>query len=170
MDICIVTSYLVDKLAKIKGKKAFQKLIYLSKAVGVPVDGNYKMYYYGPYSEQVADALEHCVCSNILAKDESSYNYYAGKKQKEFLEKNKSDLDKIKERLDFVIEEFGDCDPMELEILSTTHFIFNNMKYLYNTTEKSKIIDEVTRIKYPKFNISEIENSYNKLLNIGLLS
>ncbi len=170
MDASIVTSYLIENLQVIRGKKAFQKLIYLSKAVGIPLDESYKMYYYGPYSEQVADELELFLTADILQKDIGTYNLVPGKRQKDILNINKESIDRYKEKLDLVVKDFGNCDPMELEIISTTHFIYNSMKYLYCISEKSEIIEEVKKVKYPKFSETQIDNSYNRLSKMGLLA
>ncbi len=170
MNIYSVTSYLVESMGKIRGKKAFQKLIYFSKAMGVPLTESYKMYYYGPYSEQVADELEACVGLGILDKDDESFNFISGEKSKETLEQYSDSINEYKDRLNKVVEYFGGCDPMTLEILATTHFIYNNMKHLYDITDKENIIKEVEQVKYPKFSKDEILSAYKKLESIELLT
>lgn len=169
MNILAVTSYLIDQLGRIKGKKAFQKLIYLSKAVGIPLEVNYKMYYYGPYSEQVSDELEECINCNIL-KEEGAYNFISSDKCQETLILNNDQITIHKEKLEFIVNKFGCYDPMELEILATTHFVYNNMKYLHGEERKEIIVEEVKKVKYPKFSCERIEDAYNTLKSYSLIS
>lgn len=68
-----------------------------------------------------------------------------GKRHKDILQDNKESVDSYKDKLDILIKDFGNCDPMELEIIATTHFIYNNMKYLYRISEKSVIIEEIKK-------------------------
>ena len=170
MDIYTLTSYLAENLEFIKGKKAYQKLVYFSKAIGIPLNESYKLYYYGPYSQQVADELEECLNYGILDKSEEAFYFNAGIKSKEVLEKNKKDIYAYKERLEKIIKTFGECDPMELEILATVHFIYNNMNFIYGMNDRKVIIEEVKKIKSPKFSDTEIQDAYKKLLKNGYLN
>ena len=43
---------------EIHGRIPLQKLIYFCKAYGTAIDANYRLYIYGPYSQQVAASLQ----------------------------------------------------------------------------------------------------------------
>lgn len=170
MNIQTLTAFLVDNLGNIRGKKAYQKLVYLSKAMGIPVTETYKMYYYGPYSEQVANSLDECINTGILSNENESVYFKPGKHYKEVLDRDKESIKLYNDKLLRVVDLFGNCDPMDLEILSTTHFVYNNMKYLYDVTNKEQIIEEVKKAKFPKFSLTEINEAYEKLEKYKLLS
>lgn len=170
MNASIVTAYLIDSLKVIKGRKAYQKLIYLTKAVGVPLDGSYRMYYYGPYSDEIAKELDYSLSRGILRDQSDSYYFISGNEAKSIVEENQELINKYKGKLDKVINSFGKFEPMQLEIIATTHFIYNNLKHLYNITDKSVILDEVKKAKFPKFNEEQIEEAYNILVKEGLIA
>jgi len=170
MNTSIVTAYIVESLGKIKGRKAYQKLIYLTKAVGVPLDGSYRMYYYGPYSDEIAKELDYMLSNDILREISDSYCFMPGNNAKTVIEENYEFIKKYKNKLDKIIKRFGEYEPMKLEIIATTHFIYNNFKYLYNETDKQTIINEVKKAKFPKFDEKQIEEAYNILVNEGLIN
>ena len=169
MNTSIVTAYLIDSLGVIKSRKAYQKLIYLTKALGVPLEGSYKMYYYGPYSDEIAKELDYMLFRDIIRVQNDSYCFISGSKAKSIVEENQEFIKKYQSELDKVINSFGKLEPMQLEIIATTHFIYNNLKHLYNITDKSIIIDKVKKAKSPKFSEEQIIEAYDFLKKEGLI-
>ena len=169
MNTSIVTAYLIESLGVIKGRKAYQKLIYLTKALGVPLEGSYRMYYYGPYSDEIAKELDYMLSRDILRDQSNSYCFISGGKAKSIVEENQKFINKYKSKLDKIINSFGTLEPMQLEIIATTHFIYNNFKHLYNITDKCTIIDKVKKAKSPKFNEEQIVEAYDFLEKEGLI-
>ena len=169
MNTSIVTAYLIDSLGVIKSRKAYQKLIYLTKALGVPLEGSYKMYYYGPHSDEVAKELDYMLSRDIIRDQSDSNCFISGGKAKSIVEENQEFIKKYQSELDKVINSFGKLEPMQLEIIATTHFIYNNLKHLYNITDKSIIIDKVKKAKSPKFSEEQIIEAYDFLKKEGLI-
>lgn len=169
MNTCIVTAYLVDSLGIIEGRKSYQKLLYLAKALGIPIDGSYVMYYYGPHSKEVDHKLEYMLFRGILKEQNSTKYFVPGDKTKSIIEENHEFINKYKDTLDRVIHNFGKLEPLQLELITTTHFLYSNLKHLYNKTDKHSILNEVRKTKSPKFNEEQIEAAYNILVTKDLI-
>jgi len=56
----------------IHGRKRLQKVIFFLKQAGCPLDADYTLHHYGPYSRDVAEACDELVGAGILAEEASS--------------------------------------------------------------------------------------------------
>jgi uncharacterized protein YwgA len=165
----VFAAFLIDILEEIKGKKAFQKLVYFGQVLGVPLNHSYKMYYYGPYSETVAEELTLALNNGIIAKNGAFSFIYGDNLEKVLNDGYDQIADNIK-NLEKLIELFGDMSPYDLELYATTHFIDKSQKYLYNNHDKDSIIDIVQKVKGDKFTKNQIDSAYNTLVKWNLLS
>ena len=57
---------LVAMAGKLESRKRLQKMIYLLKAAGCPIDAEYGLHLYGPYSQDVACLVDDMVSAGIL--------------------------------------------------------------------------------------------------------
>ena len=57
-------AYLVN--TKMSAEKALQKLVYFCSEAGVPMHARYRMYIYGPYSNEVAEELAEAITKEIV--------------------------------------------------------------------------------------------------------
>ncbi|MDD3364772.1 MAG: hypothetical protein PHZ03_07320 [Syntrophomonas sp.] len=171
MDIKTYAAYLINSLGQVRGKKAFQKLVYLAKAEGVPLNYSYKMHFYGPYSENIAERLEEIYKEDVidLAPD-SSFIFTKGTKTELVLHESKEEIDTYKNQLDKVIQYFGEMSPKELEIYATAHFVWKAQLVFNQPTDKNTVIDGIKKAKYPKFSVEEIEKAYNDLFTWNLIN
>lgn len=158
-------AFLVDSLGQIKGKKAFQKLVYLAKAHGIPIKHAYKMHYYGPYSESLAEDFEEIYRMDIVdLVPGSSYIYQKGSQTEKVLREGRDEIRQFKPILDLIIQRFGNMTPRDLEIYATAHFIWKIQRIFNRPTDKQSLIEEIKKAKYPKFSLEEIENALNNLI------
>lgn len=149
----------------IHGRVQLQKLIYFCKAAGASVDANYRLYVYGPYSQQVADSLQDGVIEEIfqesngrIEKGENFVEYYESLSEQNLLEGKQGQI------VNSVLTRFRDMPVRELEILATTFFIARQQKTLFGSTNQQSVLEKVRKAKSSRFSEEEIEHSYEQML------
>jgi uncharacterized protein YwgA len=65
-NIDIVVAYMICKQKKIYGKVALQKILYFIKESGVPIEADYFMHIFGPFSLDVASRYHIFIAKGIL--------------------------------------------------------------------------------------------------------
>lgn len=165
MDFRLFAGCLVDKLGEVKGKKAFQKLVYFAQVLGIPLGQAYNMHYYGPYSQGVADKMNELIKQGFLINTPGTYSYSLSKDTSG----QETIPDKYSAQFEELIKKFGHMSPRQLEIYATAHFIDFKFKNLNGVSDKQQIIDEIKKAKSPKFNDNEILQAYNSLEEWDLL-
>ena len=63
---------LTDWAGTIEGRKCMQKVVFLMKCTGCPIDADFSLHYYGPYSAEVAQATDVLVQLGLLSETQSS--------------------------------------------------------------------------------------------------
>lgn len=163
-------AFLVNSLGQIRGKKAFQKYVYLAKAYGIPIKHSYKMHYYGPYSDTLAEDFDEIYLEDVIDKAPGSdYIYTGATKTREALDEGQEEIKKYQTKLKNLLSKFGKMSPKELEIYATTHFVWRIQGILNRPTDRDSVIRETKKAKYPKFSIPEIEQAYDNLVEWGLI-
>ncbi len=154
---------LVDKSGgEISGRVRLQKLIYFCKALGADINPNYKLYVYGPFSQQVADTLQDCVVEDILV--EKNRLIQRGIEFGNYLE---SDTDTKDLSMKILEDVLALCKPLttrQLEIDATTFFIDRQQKILFRCEDRDVVIEKVNRAKGNRFTMEEIEESYQRVV------
>ncbi|PKM77181.1 MAG: hypothetical protein CVU90_08495 [Firmicutes bacterium HGW-Firmicutes-15] len=168
MEVKAFVAFWTDVMGSIRGKKAIQKLVYFSKVLGIPFDNSYKMHYFGPYSETVAQEILDAEKADII-NCTGSYVYYPGSQAESIRSQYHSMISDNIDLLSKLIELFGDMSPSKLELYATTHYVDNIQKHLYNNYDKEEIVQAVKNLKGTKFEIIEIQQAYNDLEDWGLL-
>lgn len=69
-----MTRYQLGKIVSWAGvlhnRKRVQKVVHLLQAAGCPIAADYRLHYYGPYSDDVASLLNRLVQERLLVEDE----------------------------------------------------------------------------------------------------
>lgn len=150
------------------GKKMVQKLVYLVERKGLDLDMDYSIHFYGPYSSDLDQYMHALEANNVLTIDTSGLTH-----KLRFLKKPRTNPLSETENgiLNDVISLFANKSALELEVLTTTDYVTNNM-LSEDDRSKSAIIKLVKKIKGSKFSDNQIENciqvlSKNGLINIG---
>ncbi|MFI2858823.1 hypothetical protein ACH6EH_17090 [Paenibacillus sp. JSM ZJ436] len=170
MSLQAIVSYLARKKETIQGKKAFQKFMYFIDAKGVPTQLSFRIYHFGPYSSDLdyqTDNLE-LEGSITISKSGEKFVIQPGDKYEEILIREEAFISQHSHIINSVIELLPD-EPKVLELWSTTHFVANSMFKMYQTFDKTKVIDEVKKIKQDKFSLEQIDAAYDKLFELGFL-
>ena len=133
---------LEEKGGEIHGRVQLQKIVYFCKALGVNVNASYKLYIYGPYSQQVANALQDCVADDILV--ESNGIIKKGIECDDYLgalSGSGNDLsDRSQEIVRDVLQICNQMNTKELEITATTFFIDRQQKALFGKDDRNAVI------------------------------
>ena len=146
MELKLAVAY-VAAHAKIRGKKALQKLVYFLQETGIPMGCSFRMHLYGPYSNEVAQEYVEFVATEILKEVPHSHSFEQGTNCQIFLSEHHEKVEPHKEKLNRIIKVLGKLSPMELEMYATTHFIASALYETYGISESEKIINEVRQAK-----------------------
>lgn len=142
------------------GKTAMMKsMFFLQTIYNVPLDYQFEIYTYGPYSSEVMEELDFARQLGMI--DIKWTNYPNGLHGYSILA-SYDDLVKTNydNEIDKVISAFGSKTARELELLSTVLFVDRAHSTNKWNTEKTSICAEVQEIK-PRFSMHEIEHGYD---------
>ena len=157
-----VIRHIVDKLKDV-GKIRIQKLVYFLQYIfNVPLGYDYKMHYYGPYSDELNDDLIFMDLNKHVEveADPSGYGYHIIPGS-EVVTTIDEIIKKYSNQMDQCLESFVNFSPHKLEILSTLHFV----KHIAGVSDEDKVIEKTAMLK-PLFPKSLIEEAYSELKEI----
>jgi|GEM_PF-423896 len=175
-----IVAYIVKKWSELSkvplGRTIIQKICYFIKSIGVPLDYDFDMYHYGPYSQDlyyriddmVADKVvtdkKTCNTANISNLKTNSSKYILGDNADELLELYYKDVNKHTATIDSVIKVFSGFSPTQLELLSTIHYFHVTLSSFYNKpANKGEVIIKVKEAKGDKFEDNLISRAYDAL-------
>ena len=152
------------------GKTKIQKITYfLQKSVGVSLKYPFRMHYYGPYSDELDNALSWANALGYvdIKPDLHGFGYHVMSAQDgDIAWESEYDISQAHDiqKIDRVIDILGDLETYELELYATIHLIGGPGTYL----PKKEAIATVKRLK-PKFSEEMISSAYMALKNTSLI-
>ncbi len=167
MDLRMFAAFWIDIMDEIPGKKAFQKLVYFGQVLGIPFKQSYKMHFYGPYSDSVALQISLAEAENII--NYQGYKFVAGSETERLTDEGREEIRPYLDKLELLMERFGDMTPSQLELYATTHYIDNQQKRLYNNYNRNHIINKILEVKGTKFTPEQVKEAYLKLQDWAML-
>ena len=161
IDRIYVITRIVQKSPKI-GKTAIMKCLYLVQTLkNVPLDYDFEIYTYGPYSSSVMDEIDCArqmglinVSGMIYPSGQFGYSIECSEQGKGALEKSKMVVE-YASAIDEVTLEFGSKTATELELLSTILFVYKTC----DDKSETNVCAIVQGIK-PKFSLEEIREKF----------
>lgn len=142
---------------RIDGRKKLQKMIYIAKVLGYPFKEDYTLYFYGPYSEELAGELQRMKELNILHEREldSFYIITLTENGKEFLDYFQSNIERDIEtekfdRMKILFKKLNFYTSGDLEIIATLFYFYQIGYDDFDELQKA-----VKRVK-PRFSSSQI--------------
>lgn len=167
MNAQVLIARMLDQMERgIHGRVQLQKLIYFCKVYGIDVDVNYRLYVYGPYSQQVADSLQEGVMEDIF--HESKGLISKGLEFQNYLAQLPPEDATFSPQFADVLNTFQSMSIEQLEILATTYFIHQQQLALFGAADKTVVLDKVRRAKSSRFTEDQIINSYSTMEKICL--
>lgn len=170
MRLAGMSAYLANEMGEIPGKKAFQKLFYFLTVAGVPTGLNYEIYHYGPYSSQLdyaMDNLENLGAIDVI-EDGAKYRICPGSAADTWMRESQELVTQYHDQFDLVLQKLP-RSPLELELLSTTHFMADVLRSVYGDESEEKIIQEVVKVKKDKFPSGRIQQAIATLKELALI-
>lgn len=124
---------LISSVASVDGRKRLQKVVCLLQYAGCDLGARFRLHYYGPYSDDVAEATNFLTQAGVLDEEEHSqplgsrYSYQVSGKGKELLEQFRDTADARKAELllpDYfaLFSHLNQADLWLLELASTMAF------------------------------------------------
>lgn len=109
---------------KIDGKKRLQKIVHLMKESGAKVNADYRILHYGPFSNEVADAVDELstygpIQESMDKVNVGSYDTYLYVYK---LEGEQDDLPVLGSEQEELVEKLNNCSTTVLEVTSTISF------------------------------------------------
>jgi len=139
------------------GKKQLQKLIYLVQAKGVDLGYEYGIHFYGPFSEDLSrDLMSLCVFGEVDFTNVNNTHEIVPSITPVEMSLNEDDIKVVKN----IIYDYRSKTPYDLELLTTTHFIAENLG-----GTKSDILTGVKKIKGDKYRDSSIIEAIDLVRN-----
>jgi uncharacterized protein YwgA len=173
-----LNAYILRQLGKERryyGKIVIQKIAYfLQEAKNVDFGYRFVFYHYGPYSEELSRDIQLMQLNNLIISsiDPMGMGYDINLIEDEasqYIDKSKKIVEKYESKINKVLNDFAKLDPAQLELYATIHFVYNDLKKKQNGKRLRNMIFNIVKKMKPKFSPAKIENSYNKLLNMGYL-
>ena len=149
------------------GKIELQKILYFTQTeIGAPLEYRFRMYHYGPFSEDLEDDITYMKIIGHLdvQLDSSGFEYHVRPASDleiewdEYLYKYKSDMTAT-------IDKLGRLETLELELWATIHFV----QQLLKEPTREKVIYNVSRLK-PRFTEDHIGAAYDQLVESNLMA
>jgi len=144
------------------GKKKFQKLVYLVENVGnVNLGFSYKIHFFGPYSDKLDDTLTNLQGKGLIYYDYKEQSHLICLHEiEDYDDFYEADLDEHElKKIEEIFSIYGGNTPNQLELLTTTHFAFENLKDKSNAS----VIKGVQKIKGTKYSEKQIEDALGEL-------
>lgn len=148
------------------GKKVSQKMFYFFERKGIVLGLRFGIHFYGPYSSVLDDSM-HILESEDYIKIDTSETTHKISLGCQEIERNILSNEEIK-YAKFILENFADKTPRDLEALSTMDYIANSI-YEGNFT-KNELIKKFKEIKGQKFSDKEIGIALDLLIELGFIS
>lgn len=164
-----IVKYIISESATI-GKTKLQKTVYFAQeALGIPMDFEFTMHYYGPYSREL-DMLT----TEMKYFDSIDISYYSsggwyGSEIKVGQETDKIQIDPTyKDRIHKLLAVIREYDTNQMELCATIHFVNSILEErgIANTRER---VAKETQLLKPKFQMDQIYQYLDKLVDVKLL-
>lgn len=158
-------AYAVDACKRgVDGRKKLQKMVYIAKVLGYPLQEDFTLYLYGPYSEELAGELQRMKELDLLDERslDSSYIIKLTENGKEFLSYFQTNIEKDigteeLNKMKILFKELSNYEPWKLEIIATLFYFYQTG---YNDFDELQ--DAVKRAK-PKFSSKQISTMMKKV-------
>ena len=153
------------------GKTAMMKYLFLLQQVyKVPLNYDFEIYTFGPYSSEVMGDIDFANSFNVISIEAVTYpsghmGYNINAKNNPIREDSDNSYEK---EIDALLELFGEKNAKELELLTTIVYLYRNAKINSWDLSREVIAQDVYEIK-PHFNFNAIEEGYDSLEANGIL-
>jgi len=153
------------------GKTAMMKYLFLLQQIyKMPLDYDFEIYTFGPYSTEVMEDIDFAECQNIISMKTASYSpgHVGYSIYAEDFQADKSFSTSFEKEINELLKLFGKKNAKELELSTTTVYLYHNSKMNDWDCSKEAIAHDVHEIK-PHFSLKTIKAEYDSLETNGIL-
>lgn len=154
------------------GKKILQKVVYLIQRKGVKLGFAFSIHYYGPYSSELDYAIHRLEMQGVLSIIPEGMTHQISLKEDADLS-GREEIEIFDEKqllkIDEVIAKFAGKSAYDLEVITTTDYVAQQLKANGESWEHNSLIEGVRKIKGDKFRKDEIEKAIAILQEEGYL-
>lgn len=155
------------------GRTALQKLVYFSKSVGVPVSYRHVIYHYGPYCDEIPGDIDYLIADGLIQDTSANpkcSSYIATEESAQLLKKYEAELRPFDLNLQALTSSIDVGNSTYLELLSTLHFGYNELKAKSgDLPTKEQIVKRFVEIKEGKFADEEVQKGVNTLVELKMI-
>ncbi|MCL2828894.1 MAG: hypothetical protein FWD99_09205 [Oscillospiraceae bacterium] len=153
------------------GKTAMMKYLFLLQQIyKMPLEYDFEIYTFGPYSTEVMEDIDFAECQNIISMKTVSYpsGHVGYSIHAEDSQADKSFSTSFEKEINELLKLFGEKNAKELELSTTTVYLYHNSKMNDWDCSKEAIAHDVHEIK-PHFSLEIIKAEYDRLEANGVL-
>ena len=154
------------------GKKTLQKVVYLIERKGVKLGFAFSIHYYGPYSSELDYAIHRLAMQGVLSIIPEGMTHQISLREDADLnvrEETEVFGEEQLQKIDEVIAKFAAKSAHELEVITTTDYVAQQLKANGESWDRSSLVEGVRKIKGDKFTKEEIEKAIAILQKEGYL-
>ncbi len=156
------------------GKTALQKLIYfMQEWKHVPLEYGFQLYTYGPFSAEVMGDLDYAQSLGAVRVEyilNGGYSIKPGEQNQALQARAHDFLEKYKSEMDDVINAFGKCSAVHLELLATTHYAYKEHELVGPGCKDFQVVEAVKAMKPGKFSDADIQRALGRLREHGVIA
>ena len=155
------------------GRTHMQKIPYILKAIDVLVPFSYRLYFYGPYSQDITFAIDDLIADDVIkdtSPDRQKFSsFIAGENCDELIGRFKKEIGPHETLIKKVIDIFN-ISPEKLELITTLHYLCLELKTTAGASPaKKELISAFKGVKGNKFTDKEISQMIKVLSEIGFI-
>ncbi len=149
------------------GKTKLQKLVYFCKVAGVPMPYTFDMYYYGPFSQDLAEDMDRLEVLGLVEsreETEAAVDYRPGRRADQAISSYAAALGDYEERIRRTITAFGMMPARDVELHATVHYVRRSGG---RVRSEDQTVEAVRALKGSRFSESEIRTAIRYLEAAG---
>jgi len=173
--ISVISKVVASKTNGIVKTAVVKILFILQEVYQIPLGYDYRIYTYGPYSDDVVYDIEQLKYKNFISMELETFGTgNVGHKLKlleranQFIAANNKFPSDYEAAITETISLFGNKNVMELELSTTIIYVYSNSIKNNWQYDKNAIVEDVHDIK-PHFSTEQISAEYEQLQEKGLL-
>jgi uncharacterized protein YwgA len=145
----------------IAGAKAFQKLLYFAQDRGWPTRFNFKMHFFGPYSEDADAVLELLQSDDVVMRDPQGGGFIPGA-QSGSIALPTPLTTSARRAIAELVRNFQADDPNSLELLATIKYVWDSDRAVHGRATPGAVARKVSRYK-PRFSDEQVREGIRRL-------
>lgn len=149
------------------GKTHIQKIVYLSTYIDKTIDYKYRMFHYGPYSDDLSSDMATMNSLNFITIESNpdGYGYNIILNDDEI----QGDSYNTLELVSSIIDNLEEITVSYLEVITTELFVYNSLLKKGEEVSKEVVVEKSKKIK-TNFENELFEKSYNNLVAMKLIN